>query len=128
MCITDVSQDGLFLTFTCNQKEHFGMSMIKRWLDDILWEKYFPSFESLTNEEKSEIRRALHQSASGVILHNWMEVRKIFLKFLCESEDSSYHPTDAMFSRDEYQSDVGNLPHMHMMVSVNTVNMTERQK
>ena len=128
MCITDVSQDGLFLTFTCNQKEHFGMSMIKRWLDDILWEKYFPSFESFTNEEKSEIRRALNQSASGLILRNWMEVRKIFLNYLFASEDSPYHPTDAMFSRDEYQSDVGNLPHMHMMVAVNTMDMTECQK
>ena len=97
MCITDVSQDGLCLTFTCNQKEHFGMSMIKRWLDDSLWEKYFPSFESFTNDEQSEIRRALHQSASGLVLRNWMEVRKIFLNYLFSSEDSPYHPTDAMF-------------------------------
>ena len=117
-----------FLTFTCNQKEHFGMSKIKRWLDDSLWEKNFPSYESFTTEEMSEIRKALHQSASGLILHIWMEVRKMFLIFVCESEDSPYHPTEAMFSRDEYQADVGNLPHMHIMVCVNQENMTLTQK
>ncbi len=28
-----------FLTFTCNQKEHFGMSKIKRWIDRDSWER-----------------------------------------------------------------------------------------
>ena len=33
-----------FLTFTCNQKEHFGMSKIKRWIDEGEWMKYFSGF------------------------------------------------------------------------------------
>jgi len=60
----------------------------------------------------------MHQSASGILLRTWMEVRKVFIAYLSISEDSPYHPSDAIFSRDEFQSDVGNLPHMHMMISI----------
>ena len=56
-----------------------------------------------------------------------MEVRKIFIKYLYTSSTSPYNPSDAIFSRDEYQSDVGNLPHMHMMISMNTLEMNEEQ-
>ena len=85
--------------------------------------RIFPDFESLEISQRNEIIKGMNQYESGILLRNWMEVRKIFLHFIFESEDSPYHPTDAMFSRDEYQSDVGNLPHMHMMVSVNTTNI-----
>ena len=44
-----------FLTFTCNQREHFGMSHIKRWIDDSLWERNYPCFESFPIAEKAEI-------------------------------------------------------------------------
>ena len=86
-----------FLTFTCNQSEHFGMSHIKRWIDDCFWERNYPSFESFSIAEKSEISRGLTQSASGLLLRNWMEVRKIFIKYLYTSSTSPYHPSDAIF-------------------------------
>ena len=38
-----------FLTFTCNQREHFGMSHIKRWIDGHSWECHFPEFNSFTD-------------------------------------------------------------------------------
>ncbi len=47
-----------------------------------------------------------------------MEVRKIFIKYLYNSSSSPYHPSEAIFCRDEYQADVGNLPHIHMMISL----------
>ena len=119
MCISEIPQDGLFLTFMCNQSEHFGMFHIKRWIDDSLWERYYPGFESFSLDEQSEVGRGMKQSASGLLLCNWMEVRKIFIKYLYTSSTSPYHPSDALFSRDEYQSDAGNLPHMHMMISLN---------
>lgn len=54
-------------------------------------------------------------------------MRKIFVKYLYTSSTSPYHPSEAIFSRDEYQSDVGNLPHMHMMISLNTLEMNGEQ-
>ena len=109
-----------FLTFTCNQSEHFGMQRIKRWVDDCLWQVHFPMFERYSIEEKSEICKAMEQSSAGLILRNWMEVREIFLNHLYTSSSSPYFPVREFFSRTEYQSDVGNLPHMHMMVCMNT--------
>ena len=107
-----------FLMFTCNQSEHFGMAPIKKWLDSGLWKIYFPGFNMLSHREQEEITKGMNQSSSGILLRTWMEVRKIFLAYLSISEDSPYHPSDAIFSRDEYQSDVGNLPRMHMMISI----------
>lgn len=58
------------------------------------------------------------QSASAILLQNWMEVRLIFITYLYTSTSSPYHPSEAIFSCDEYQADVGNLPYMHMMISL----------
>lgn len=44
-----------FLTFTCNQKEHFGMSKIKRWIYGNEWERYFPKFENLSDDENMRL-------------------------------------------------------------------------
>ena len=85
-------------------------------------------FQDLSDEEKTEIRRGLEHSASGLILRNWLEVRELFIKYLYTSLDSPYYPTDAIFSRDEYQSDTGNLPHMHMMVALDSSVMSPSQK
>ena len=69
----------------------------------------------------------MKQSAAVLILRNWMEVRKIFINFLCNSGSSPYTPSEAIFSRDEYQADVGNLPHMHLMISLDIDSMTSEQ-
>ena len=127
MFISKISQDGFFLTFTCNQSEHFGLSRIKNWLDGKLWASYFPSYFSLSIDEQNEIATGLQQAASGLILRNWMEVRKIFVNYLYMSSSSPYHPSDAIFARDEYQSDAGNLPHVHMMISMDIKSMNSSQ-
>ena len=70
---------------------------------------------------------AIAQSASVLILSNWTEVRKLFISYLYTSSTSPYDPADAIFSRDDYQSDVGNLPHMHMLISMYNLNMSDEQ-
>ena len=117
-----------FLTFTCNQREHFGISHIKKWIDGHIWESYFPEFSSFTDYEKEEVRKGMKQSASGLLLRNWMEVRKVFINYLFKSETSPYTPSDAIFARDEYQGDVGNLPHMHMLIAMKDSEMSVEQK
>ena len=116
-----------FLTFTCNQREHFGMKYIKRWIDGNLWEQNLHEFVNCTDEEKDEVRKGLKQSAAGLLHRNWVEVKMIFIKYLFTSESSPYTPSDAIFSRDEYQGDVGNLPHMHMLIAVKHSELSEEQ-
>ena len=86
-----------FLTFTCNQSEHFGMAPIKKWLDSGLWKNNFPCFDTLSLWEQEEITKGMNQSAAGILLRTWMEVRKMFIAYLSISEDSPYHPSDAIF-------------------------------
>ena len=51
-------------------------------------------------------------------IRNWLESRKLFIKYLLTSDSSPFDPTDALFTRDEYQADQGNLPHIHAMLKV----------
>ena len=37
-----------FLTFTCNQKKHFGTSSIKDWLDSNNWQNNYSNYNDLT--------------------------------------------------------------------------------
>ncbi len=53
-----------FLTFTCNQNDHFGMKFIKRWIDNDEWQKHFTLFDSYSHDEKGRflwLWHSLHQ-------------------------------------------------------------------
>ena len=47
-----------------------------------------------------------------------MEVRSLFIDYLIGSDESPYAPVDAVFVRDEFQDLMGNLPHIHMLLSL----------
>ena len=68
-----------FLTFTCNQKKHFGVKNVKEWIDSGAWKQYFKGFSDLTEFEVKEIEEAVIQSAPTLLLHNWQEVSKLFV-------------------------------------------------
>ena len=89
-----------FLTFTCNQSTHFGVKAIKNWIDDCMWNKYFHGYQNLTSQENNEIKGALDQAASGLLLRNWMEVRKILIDYLYSSPSCPYAPLISFFSWD----------------------------
>ena len=56
-----------------------------------------------------------------------MEVWKIFLTYIYTSSSYPYFPSYSIFSHDDYQLDVGNLPHMHRMISLKYLEMNEEQ-
>ena len=107
-----------FLTYTCNQAEHFGVCNIKNWVDSGSWSKYYPTmnFDNLADFEKQEIHESVIQASAPITLRNWLETRKLFIKYLLTSESSPFGPAGALFARDEYQADEGNLPHIHAML------------
>lgn len=117
-----------FLTFTCNQKMHFGVCNIKNWIDGREWTKNIPEWHTFSALEEKEFVNAMNQAAGPLLNRNWLEVRTYFLKYIFGSETSPYHPANSIFARDEYQSDKGNLPHIHMMLSLKLEEMSIDQR
>jgi hypothetical protein len=105
----------VFLTFTCNMKKHFGTKPIREWLDNDEWTKDYPDWCTYSIFQQQEIKRALHQAAGGLFLRVWEEVSAIFIKYLTKSSSSPFLKMLAVFARKEYQSDVGNLSHIHLL-------------
>ena len=87
-----------FLTFTCNQKEHFGTSKLRKWLDSRDWEKHFEGFETLSGFEKVEIKNAFNESLSTLFLRVWQEVCKLFIDYLRKSPSSPYRRVFSIFA------------------------------
>ena len=117
-----------FITFTVNQMEHFGVKKIKQWVDSTLWEKHYNNYTSLSFDERMEVRKSLEQAAAPILLRNWMETRTFLIDYIYDSKTSPYHPVKAIFARDEYQKDKGNLPHIHLILSVDMDNISEEKK
>ena len=109
----------LFLTFTCNQKEHFGVKCIRNWIDSGDWKQHYNEYRFLSDSEQDEVNKAIHRSSASLILRNWMETRALFLQYLLKSESSCFQSVSDIFARDEYQYFVGNLPHIHLMLRLN---------
>ena len=107
-----------FLTFTCNQKKHFGMSPLKEWVDSKEWIKHYPDYHDLNVFEREEIEKAVLQASGGLLLRNWQEVCKLFLDYLRKSPSSPYRKVLSIFARNEYQKEVGNLSHIHLMLQI----------
>ena len=117
-----------FLTFTCNQKLHFGTSPIKNWIDGDEWKHCFMNFFNRPHWEQQEIHNQLIQAAGPLLLRNWLETRIFLIEYLRGSESSPYFPAECIFVRDEYQDHKGNLPHIHMMISVKLGDLNSEQK
>lgn len=117
-----------FLTFTVNQLEHFGVREIKRWIDGSKWKQFYDNFNDLSYEEKEEVKNGLEQAAAPILLRNWMETRIFLIDYIYGSKSSPYHPVKGIFSRDEYQKDKGNLPHIHLILSVDMDKISEEKK
>ncbi|MGB0405008.1 MAG: hypothetical protein ACPGDB_02325, partial [Fusobacterium sp.] len=117
-----------FLTFTVNQLEHFGVKMIKKWVDGKDWNLFFKNKTNLTEYEFKNLQKSMDQASCPILLRNWMETRTFLIDFIYGSEKSPYYPVNAIFSRDEYQKDKGNLPHIHLILSIDMKQISEEKK
>ena len=71
---------------------------------------------------------ALLQSSSTLLLRNWQEVVMIFLDCIQRSPSSPFGSVLSVFTRCEYQKDVGNLSHIHLILEVDYTNLNSKQK
>ena len=116
----------LFVTLTCNQREHFGIRKIKRYIDDgdalINYKKYlkktFPNEPTLSVKSQKEVQRSFQEASRTLTVRNWMEIRLILLRYIRKSPEKPLGDVIKLFVRDEYQGDAGNLSHMHMLVTL----------
>jgi len=109
----------LFLTFTCNQKQHFGTKPLREWIDSNKWTMAFDNWNDMNEIQKDEMTTAFQQSSSIPLLRVWEEVSALFIRFLQKAPNSPFKKAAAIFARKEYQSDVGNLSHIHALLRVN---------
>jgi hypothetical protein len=116
-----------FITLTCNMKQHFGIKMIKNWIDSEKWCQHYPGYYDLNSSDQIEVSKSMTQAACGYFLRNWMEVRKSLLNYIYNSVYSPFHPCDVIFARDEYQDSVGNLPHIHALIGMDRDRMSPEQ-
>ena len=65
--------------------------------------------------KQQEIKRALHQSTLGLFIIVWEEVSAIFIDYLSNSPSIHFLKKIAVYDSKEYQSDVGNLLHIHLL-------------
>ena len=123
----------LFLTATCNQSKHFGIWFIKDWIDSgralESYKKYlqeeFPALRALSDRACLEVQLSLHEAAHNLIVRHWLEVKRFILEYLLHSPKWPLGKVTRLFSRDEYQGELGNLPHMHMLVTLEKDYTTE---
>ena len=117
-----------FVTYTCNMKKQFGTKPIKDWIDDNKWQENYPNYDTLNNSEKLEIKSALDQAAAPLLLRAWNESCRIFLDYLKKSPFSPFKNIETIFARHEFQSSIGNLPHIHAMLKLMWNAMSQEQR
>ena len=116
------------MTFTCNQKNHFGTAPIKNWMDDGGWKDHYPGFKELTIVEQAEIERAVLQSSCGLMMRVWEEVFLLFIDYIKKSKSSPLKKFRSIFARKEFQPEVPNLSHSHMIIEVDYDAMTAKER
>jgi predicted GIY-YIG superfamily endonuclease len=111
-----------FLTLTANQSAHPGLAFLHAWKNSKEWTKNFPNYESLSGFEKAELDRAMEHAYGVHVYNNWNAVKYLFLRYI-KQQLSILRVVVAIFARDEYQADSGNLPHNHLILAIDKSTM-----
>ena len=76
---------------------------------------HFPNCDTYFFFKQQEIKRALNQSASVLFLRVWEELSAIFIDYPRNIPSSAFINILVVFSCKEYQDEVGNLSHIHLL-------------
>ena len=116
-----------FDTYTCNQLRHFGVKNIKQWINSNEWKECYEGFDLLDSSSKAEVKEAVTQASSTLLLRNWQEVSKLFIDYLQKSPTSPFRRVGGIFVCYEYQKDIGNLSHIHLILQVKRNELSEEE-
>ena len=129
-----------FLTLTMNQKEHFGMRLLKSWLEDphcvdftekeILRSHLDAMGWKLSDEDRDKLHDDMLASSSLLSLRIYENVWHVFQDYFTNSPEKPlggkvsniFIPTE-----NQDQMKAGNLPHKHMIVWVEGDDRSDHQ-
>ena len=112
-----------FLTFTANQSEHPGLEHLHLWKNSMKWLKNLKNWDHLSYEEISEYKKSMEEAYGVHIYISWKTVKHILLLHL-KHHITVLGTSVAIFSRDEYQKDDGNLNHNHLILAIDKEKIT----
>ena len=98
---SDVS---LFVTLTCNQKEHPGVAPLKKAIEE--------NFANASCEEKESANHAYLTT----FVRNWSRSVKYLIELLLHSTESLLGKIVKLWGRAEFQTLAGNLQHYHFLI------------
>ncbi len=106
----------LFLTLTCNQREHPGVAPLLKAID----EKFRNACQ--------EVKDSAIQSYMTVILRCWTRTMKYFMEYLVNSKEKFLGTILKMWARAEFQTQARNLPHYHILLWCRETFSSERRE
>ena len=112
-----------FLTFTCNQAEHPGISHLHAHKESMKWTKHIPEYDTMSLSSKLDVKRSFELAYGSTLGRCWMEVRKLFLEYITFSTTSILGELAPVMFRDEFQEHSGNLSHIHGLAGLKKEDM-----
>ena len=103
-----------FYTHTCNQKSHFGVFPIRKWIDEKCRDIAYDV--DLGPSAKECKIRSLHEVGTTILTRAWMRAGKYFMDYITRSKEEPLGPVKTFWWRWEYQEANGNVPHIHALV------------
>ena len=94
----------LFVTLTCNQKEHPGVAPLKKAIDE--------NFANASSEEKESANHAYLTT----FVRNWSRAVKYLIELVLHSTESLLGTIVKLWGRAEFQTLAGNLQHYHFLI------------
>ena len=110
----------VFYTHTCNMKCHFGMKLLKNWLESELSIDgvidQLCSKRTFTEEQREEIHENMQLSTCSLALQCWINVSDIWMAYITKSPEEPVGKVDNIWMKRELQETKGNVPHIHSIL------------
>jgi DNA replication protein DnaC len=114
-----------FGSHSANQRDHFGLKSIKRWIDsDELYSITLTELQArkltITHFLEDDVKRAIMESSTIVMLRHWQETTELYMRYICRSPERPLGKVLNAWYRHEYQESAGNLSHLHYLLWIDT--------
>ena len=101
-------------------------SHLREWVNSKEWTKHYHNWDKLSSFEQEEAIKCFEQAAMQPMLRNWLATRSFLFDYIMKCPKSPFGKCGAFFGRDEYQSDKGNLPHIHCIMQIHQTIMDNK--
>ena len=105
----------LFVTLTCNMREHFGVRNVFNVLDQNYWKQHFPSLESDRFLDcAKELRESVMQSSLVLLTRCWKRALRYLLHII--TKNHVLGTVNNYWGTHEFQPGRGNVSHFHLLL------------